>query len=99
MKEVAKVTKEQVKQIADTARLDISDEEADVFAQRLSEMLGYADVLKELDTEGIEPLYQVHDHTNVFRKDEPREWITQEEALKNAAVHKDGQFEVPSILE
>lgn len=99
VKEMAKVTKEQVQKIADVARLDINDEETEVLVKQLSDMLDYADVLKELDAEGIEPLYQVHEHTNVTRKDEPRQWITQEEAFKNTAVHKDNQFQVPSILE
>lgn len=99
MKEMAKVTKEQVEKIADVARLDINEEETEVLVQQLNDMLNYADVLKDLDTEGVEPLYQVHEHTNVLRKDEPRQWITQEDALKNASVHKDQQFQVPSILE
>ncbi|HHU19366.1 MAG TPA: Asp-tRNA(Asn)/Glu-tRNA(Gln) amidotransferase subunit GatC [Bacilli bacterium] len=96
---MAKVTKDQVKKIADVARLDINEEETEVLVQQLSDMLSYADVLKDLDTEGVEPLYQVHEHTNVLRKDEPRQWITQDEALKNATIKKDGQFQVPSILE
>lgn len=99
MKEMAKVTKEQVEKIADVARLDINEEETEVLVQQLNDMLNYADVLKDLDTDGVEPLYQVHEHTNVLRKDEPRQWITQEDALKNASVHKNGQFQVPSILE
>jgi aspartyl-tRNA(Asn)/glutamyl-tRNA(Gln) amidotransferase subunit C len=35
---------------------------------------------------------------NVLRKDEPVEWVTQEDALKNAPDQKNGQFRVPSIL-
>ncbi|MDO6658796.1 Asp-tRNA(Asn)/Glu-tRNA(Gln) amidotransferase subunit GatC, partial [Anaerobacillus sp. 1_MG-2023] len=51
-----------------------------------------------LDTDGIEPTTHVLDLKNIMRKDEPKEWITQEEAFKNAPDHEDGHFRVPSIL-
>ncbi|MBU5593896.1 Asp-tRNA(Asn)/Glu-tRNA(Gln) amidotransferase subunit GatC [Amphibacillus sp. MSJ-3] len=96
---MAQISKEQVEQVADIARIAITEEEASVLSKQLSEMMKYADVLKDLDTSEVEPTVQVVDLKNVMRKDEPRQWTSQEEVLNNSLDHKEGQFSVPSILE
>lgn len=93
------ITKDQVKHVAHLARLAITEDEAEALTKDLSAIIGYAAQLNELDTENIEPTTHVLDMKNVMRKDEPKKWITQEEALKNAPDTKDGHFRVPSILE
>ncbi|RFA34197.1 aspartyl/glutamyl-tRNA(Asn/Gln) amidotransferase subunit C [Virgibacillus dokdonensis] len=94
-----KISKDQVKHVAHLARLHVSEEEAAMFTEHLSSIITYAEQLNELDTTNVEPTTHVLDIKNVMRKDEPKQWITQEEALKNAPDHKDGHFRVPSILE
>ncbi|MBO8157215.1 MAG: Asp-tRNA(Asn)/Glu-tRNA(Gln) amidotransferase subunit GatC [Bacillaceae bacterium] len=96
---MSEISKEQVKHVAHLARLAFSEEEAEMFTKQLSAIIDYAEQLNELDTENVEPTTHVLDLKNVLRKDEPKRWITQEEALKNAPDKKDGQFRVPSILE
>lgn len=98
VKEMVEITQDEVKKYADIARLALTEEEVERYAKELTEMMKYADVLKELDTSNVEPTTHVHNFKNVMRKDEPRQWITKEDALKNAKEHKDGQFRVPSIL-
>lgn len=93
------ISKDQVKHVAHLARLDVSEEEAEMLTEQLSSIINYAEQLNELDTDGVEPTTHVLDLKNVLRKDEPKDWITQEEALKNAPDKADGQFKVPSILE
>ncbi|HET7615660.1 MAG TPA: Asp-tRNA(Asn)/Glu-tRNA(Gln) amidotransferase subunit GatC, partial [Bacillales bacterium] len=51
------------------------------------------------DTENVEPTTHVLEMSNVLRDDESREWLTREEALKNAPEKQDGQVKVPSVLE
>lgn len=96
---MAEITKDNVKHVANLARLAITDEEAEKFTKQLSKIIDYAELLNELDTDDIEPTTHVLDYENVLRKDEPKQWITQEEALKNAPDKKDGQFRVPSVME
>ena len=96
---MANITIEQVKHVAHLARLALTDEEAEQLTKDLAAIIQYAEQLNELDTENVEPTTHVIDMKNVMRKDEPKEWITQEEALKNAPDHKDGLFRVPAILE
>lgn len=92
------ITKEQVKHVADLARLTITDEEAEKFTEDLGSIISHAEMLNELDTTDVEPMTHVLNLVNVLRKDEPVEWVTQEDALKNAPDQKNGQFRVPSIL-
>lgn len=92
------ISKEQVMRVADLARLHITDEEADKLKEELESIIKHAEKLNELDTTDVEPTTHVLNLVNVMRKDEPKEWITHEEALKNAPDHHNGQFRVPSIL-
>ncbi|QHS24193.1 Asp-tRNA(Asn)/Glu-tRNA(Gln) amidotransferase subunit GatC [Virgibacillus sp. MSP4-1] len=96
---MAEISKDQVKHVANLARLAITEEEAEKLTDELGSIIKFAEQLNELDTENVEPTTHVLDLKNVMRKDEPKQWLTQEEALKNAPDKKDGQFRVPSILE
>ncbi len=93
------ISKEQVEHVAKLARLEVSDEEKTLFAKQLSSILTYVDQLKEADTAGVEPTATVLPAENVFRDDEVRPSLTQEEALANAPDQADGFFRVPKILE
>ncbi|QAS52119.1 Asp-tRNA(Asn)/Glu-tRNA(Gln) amidotransferase subunit GatC [Halobacillus litoralis] len=96
---MSRISKDEVKHVANLARLAITEEEATTFTKQLDDIITYAEQLNELDTTGVEPTTHVLDLKNVMRKDEPKKWITQEDALKNAPDQKDGQFKVPSVLE
>jgi aspartyl-tRNA(Asn)/glutamyl-tRNA(Gln) amidotransferase subunit C len=96
---MSRINKDQVKHVAHLARLAISEEEAETFTKQLDDIITFAEQLNELDTENVEPTSHVLDMKNVLRKDEPRQWLTKEEAMKNAPDQKDGQIRVPSILE
>ncbi|GGJ93754.1 glutamyl-tRNA(Gln) amidotransferase subunit C [Lentibacillus kapialis] len=96
---MADISKDEVKHVANLARLAISEEEADMFTKQLSSIIEYAEQLNELDTEHVEPTTHVLDLKNVMRKDEPKEWISKDEALRNAPDKQEGYFRVPSIME
>lgn len=96
---MSRISIEQVKHVAHLARLAVTEEEAEKFTQHLDAIIGYAELLNELDTENVEPTTHVLDIYNVFKDDTPRSWGTQEEILKNAPDVRDGQFRVPAIIE
>ena len=95
---MTRISAEQVKYVANLARLAITDEETEKFTKQLDAIITFAEQLNELDTEGVEPTYHVLDMKNVLREDVPQQGLTQEEVLKNAPEHQDGQIKVPSIL-
>jgi aspartyl-tRNA(Asn)/glutamyl-tRNA(Gln) amidotransferase subunit C len=96
---MADISKEQVKHVAHLARLAVTEEEVEQLTKDLADIIEYAELLNELDTDNVEPTTHVLEMKNVMRKDEAKQWISQEEALKNAPDKKDGLFRVPSILE
>ncbi|KMK75290.1 Asp-tRNA(Asn)/Glu-tRNA(Gln) amidotransferase subunit GatC [Alkalihalobacillus pseudalcaliphilus] len=96
---MSQISKDQVKHVAHLARLAITEDEAEMFAEQLGNIISFAEQLNELDTENIEPTTHVLNMTNVLREDKPNEGLPVEDVLKNAPDHEDGQVKVPSILD
>ncbi len=94
-----KLTREQVTDIADLAKLDLTEQEIDQFAEQLSAVLDYADRLNELRTDDIPPTASVLPLQNVLREDEVRPSLPTEKALRNAPAAVDDQFRVDAVLE
>ena len=88
-----------VSYVAALAKLQLTEEEKDRAKIDLGNILGYMDTMKELDTEGIEPMSHAFPLRNVFREDEVLNGDDRENLLKNAPVKKDGCFVVPKTVE
>ena len=85
------ITRDDVKHIAKLARIELKAEELEKFRSDLNKVLGYVEVLKTVDTEGVEPLATVTGLENVWREDKAEESEVQEEIVKNAPERK-GKF-------
>ncbi|MGG0736699.1 Asp-tRNA(Asn)/Glu-tRNA(Gln) amidotransferase subunit GatC [Niallia taxi] len=96
---MSRITKEEVKHVANLARLAITEEEAEQFQKQLDAIITFAEQLNELDTEGVVPTSHVLDVKNVLREDVAGKGLPVEDVLKNAPEHQDGQIKVPSIIE
>jgi aspartyl-tRNA(Asn)/glutamyl-tRNA(Gln) amidotransferase subunit C len=94
-----KITKEQVEYVANLAKLDLTEEEKEIFTKQLDSILSYMDKLNQLDTTKIEPTSHVLPIKNVFREDKVKPSLPVEEALANAPDRKDGFFRVPRVIE
>jgi aspartyl-tRNA(Asn)/glutamyl-tRNA(Gln) amidotransferase subunit C len=97
-----KITEQEVRYVANLANLTLSEAETTQMAQNLDEILGHMDRLKEIDTEGIEPMSQVlYDapETATLRADVPRPPLGSEAALANAPMSGPGYFKVPLVIE
>ena len=92
------VSREEVRHVAQLARLDFSEEDEARMADELSQILEYVDKLDELDTSGVPPMSHVLDVTNVFRPDEVEERIDRGEALELAPEADDEYFRVPKVV-
>ncbi|ASE36464.1 MULTISPECIES: Asp-tRNA(Asn)/Glu-tRNA(Gln) amidotransferase subunit GatC [Staphylococcus] len=95
---MARVTRDEVKHIANLARLQITEDETTEMQESLESILNFANQIDEANTEDVEPTYHVLDLQNVLREDKAQEGIPQELALKNAKETEDGQFKVPSVM-
>jgi aspartyl-tRNA(Asn)/glutamyl-tRNA(Gln) amidotransferase subunit C len=94
-----KLSREEVDHIALLARLHLSDAERERATNELSQILDHFEQLKELDTEGVEPMQHVMPVVNVLRADEARPGLTREAALANAPEAAGGMFQVPRVVE
>jgi len=80
------------------ATIKVAEEEKDDFVAQFNSVLDYFHQLDELDTEDVEPTYRVVDLVNVFREDETKESLSQEEALRNAPRREKDYFKSPRIV-
>lgn len=96
---MSRISIDQVKHVANLARLAITEEDTEKFAKQLDAMISFAEQLNEVDTDGVEPTSHVLHMKNVMREDIPQEGLPQSDVLKNAPDHQDGQIKVPSIME
>jgi aspartyl-tRNA(Asn)/glutamyl-tRNA(Gln) amidotransferase subunit C len=98
------LTRQQVRDIALLARLQLSDGEQESMAHQLGAIVDYVAQLQKVPTEGVEPLAHALPVSNVFRDDEPSVSLPVDEALANAPDRRrDSRGEqfygVPAVLE
>ncbi len=91
-----------IKKIAQLAHLEISDEEAAIYAPQMSNIVAYIEQLNELDTENTEAstggLTPEGEATVTMREDIPHESLGQKLALDQAPAAVEGHFQVPKVL-
>jgi aspartyl-tRNA(Asn)/glutamyl-tRNA(Gln) amidotransferase subunit C len=92
------LTIEEVQHVAHLARLRLSDDELSKLQGELSHILGYIDMLSEVDVSDVAPTAQVTDLANVMREDEVRPSLPREGVLANAPDQRDGTFRVKEIF-
>lgn len=92
------ISKKEVEHVALLARLALTEEEKERFTKQLQQILEHAGKIKQLNTAKIPPTSHVLPLKNVFREDKSRQYLSQEEALKNAPKKEDGSFVVPKIV-
>lgn len=85
--------------IALLARLELSEEEKDLFSKQLGSIIQYIKKLNELDTGTVEPTAHVLPLHNVFREDEVQPSLPREMALQNAPEKNEQFYRVPRIIE
>ncbi|MGB2728625.1 MAG: Asp-tRNA(Asn)/Glu-tRNA(Gln) amidotransferase subunit GatC [Halobacteriota archaeon] len=92
------IRKEEIEHIGWLARIELREAEKELFEKQLSSILDYFAVLDELDTEDVEPTYHVIGIKDVVREDEPKDALSQSEALRNAPKKEKGYIKSPRML-
>lgn len=89
----------EIEHIASLARLQLTDEEKNLYRQQLSAVLDYMAKLREVDTSAIEPTATVLPLRTVLRPDVARPSLSPAELLANAPAAEGEMFRVPPVLE
>ena len=88
-----------VQKVADLARLKVADHELDSFVSDLRAIVGYVEILNELDTTGIAPMVHAVELANVLRADIVTPSLERDLALSNAPRTDGTYFLVPAIID
>lgn len=87
-----------VRDIAELAKLDLTDAEVATFTEQLSEILNYFTLLQEVDTSGVQATDSVLPIKSVMRPDHARPALTPDVATANAPAAEANQFKVSAVL-
>ncbi|SEQ26154.1 Asp-tRNA(Asn)/Glu-tRNA(Gln) amidotransferase subunit GatC [Natrinema salaciae] len=86
------VSPEEVRHVAELARIDLDDDEVDRFTGQFADILEYFETLDE-----VPEVDRDADLANVMRPDEERASLDTEAALRNAPETEDGYFKGPNV--
>ena len=86
-----------VREIASLARLDLSQEETEMFVSQFKDILDYVSILNEVDTENVPPAYLFSANKSVIREDEIEASVPTAEFLSNAPQSKDDYVVIPRV--
>ncbi|MFN8450169.1 MAG: Asp-tRNA(Asn)/Glu-tRNA(Gln) amidotransferase subunit GatC [Anaerolineae bacterium] len=89
---------DEVRRIAELAKLELTDAEVALYAGQLSNVLQHFQRLQQIDTSHIPPTASVLPLKNVFRPDVAAEPLSPEEVVANAADAQDNQFRVKAVF-
>lgn len=93
------ISREEVLQIAALAKLELREQEIASLQEQLGRILDHFRAIEDVDTSSVAPMKHALEGENVFREDEARPSIAQEDALKNAPNSHKGFFEVPKVID
>ena len=93
------VDTEQVRHIAKLARIAMTDAEVEAMVPELNNILGWVELLGEVDTEGVEPLTAVIEQELRLRADAVTDGDCRDDVLANAPAAEHGFFAVPKVIE
>jgi aspartyl-tRNA(Asn)/glutamyl-tRNA(Gln) amidotransferase subunit C len=86
-----------VREIAFLARLDLTEEETQMFVHQFKDILDYVGILNEVDTDNVPPAYLSSGNRSVTREDRVEESVPTQEFLANAPEVKDDYVVIPRV--
>lgn len=93
------LSQDQIRRIAQLARIAVRDEEAEMVRERLNRVLGLIDQLQAVDTAGVEPMSHALDLVQPLRPDAVTESDQRERFQAGAPAVRDGHYLVPKVIE
>ena len=93
------LSRQEVEKVALLGRLRLSEAELEKFTGQINQIVGYVELLQELDTEDVEPMAHPLPIQNVFREDQVRESIGTDAALRVAPKRDESFYLVPRVLD
>ena len=95
---MASISRDDVAHVARLARLELTEDELELFTSQLAAVLDHADDVEKLDVGDVPPTMHPYPLRNVMRDDVVRPGVDRDEVLAEAPDAEDGRFKVPAIL-
>ena len=95
---MANVSKEELLHIAKLANLNIKEEELDKYLANLQDILNFANIVNNANTEGLGETIGENAKYNVFRKDEVKVFEDNKALLMNAKEEERNMFKIPKVI-
>ena len=92
------LTREEVLKIVKLSKLSFEEKEIEKFQIELNDILGYIDMLNEVDTSKVEPLVYINDVVNNFREKEEKTSLEITKVLLNAPESAENAIVVPKVV-
>ncbi len=93
------LTQQEVEHIAKLARLELSEEQKELYREQLSAILDYVAKLRELDTRDVPPTAGGGLPQMLLRTDEAHPSLATDALLSNAPKAEEEQFKIPPVFE
>ena len=92
------ISKEEVKHIAELARIGLDEKEIEKFSADLSSILDWIKQLEEVDIKNVEAISHITGLSNIVREDKAEDFGNKENIKKLFPEEKDGYDKVKSVL-
>jgi len=93
-----KIKADEIRHVANLARLDLSDSEVEDMTGQLGKILAYVDKLGEVETKDVAPTTHALEVYNAFREDEAADSLPRDVALANGPRQNGEAFVVPKVI-
>ena len=93
------ITKETISHMASLSKLSFSESEKETLSNELNEIISFIDKIREIDTDGVEPTYQVNQYDSPVREDKVWESLPQKEVVKNTVEEQYGYFKILKVVD
>ena len=93
-----KVSKEEILHIANLAQLELEENEIEKYMLHLQDILNFANIVNKQNVEGLDVTIGMNENSNVFRKDEEKDFENKEGLMVNAPEQAQNMFKIPKVL-
>ena len=94
-----KIDVEVIEKLSALSKLKFNEKETNLISEDLSKMLDFINKLKEVNTDGVEPLIHINEEINNWREDQLDEMLSQSKALENSPAKDGTYFKIPKVLD
>ena len=95
---MTKITPEDVRKVAELARLDLQEGQIDTYTDQLEEIINYVAQLEEINTTDVMPTTRAVEVVNVMREDEVENTLVREELIELSPQREGDFYRVPKIM-